>query len=322
MLERNRQETFDALIRLTRADRDSSGGYAITCPLCGKEPSDRGHVHAHFNEGKGWYCHPCQKGGSLEGLLRMLGGTAEEGRRAVYRRSANVFAKPAPQRERPWEDNVHTLLDLYQKPPDLIPRWQSYKPVSETSIRNYHLGFGRLPGQSTARLIVPIVYQDRVVALHGRDVTGNPDAPKWICAAGSSRLAWGLDDLGLRTEIWIGENFVDRILMTQRLGHKYDCMALGGVRMLFAEEIEYLRSCEPKRIVVCLDNDLAGQPNEKLAPKLIAQWHKDHPQGTKAPEPFGPRIVNALRSIGLPAYLFGWPDHAPHKADIGWVMTN
>jgi hypothetical protein len=312
-----RDDLLNQLVYRLRPEPSQDDDYDIVCPHCGKEPK-RGQKHAHMNE-HGYYCFICRGGGGLADLLAMLEGkpvwtvpSQWLGRRA---------AKPVPQRERNWQEEAMALIQSYRRPSDLVDRWQAYKPISADSIARYSLGFGRLPGQMRQRLIVPIFQDGAVVALHGRDVSGDPDAPKWICAAGSLRLAWGLEELGTGSEIWIGENFVDRLLMLERLGHRYTCMALGGVRLLYAEEIDALRAARPKRIVICLDNDLVGQPSARLRTQLEEEWRQNHPDAKKIPDAFGPRICNQLRALNLPAFLFPWPNYAPPKADIGWVLA-
>lgn len=320
-MDHNRTETFRALLRLLNPD-EGADGFDITCPNCGKEPA-HGQIHAHFSEGKGFFCQVCKEGGSLERLLKLVGGEQDKSDYTPYRPTRNRLGpKPAPERERPWRDQAIELISLYRKPPDLVRRWQAYKPLSDEAITRYRLGFGRLPGQQTERLIVPIFHHDQVVALHGRDPRREVTERKWICATGSSKMAYGLDELEKGCDFWVCENFVDRIMFRERFNGIFDCIALGGVRLFYAEEIEAIKAVRPKRIFIALDNDLVGQPNQRQKPEMLRKWFAEHPDAKKEPESFGPRIANQLQQMKLPAVLFRWPNNAPHKAGVDWAMDH
>ena len=81
-----------------------------------------------------------------------------------------------------------------------------------------------------------------------------------------------------------------------------------------------LKERQPKTVIVALDRDLPGKATGALRDKLAAEWTAEH--HTPPPDAQGPRIANALNQAGVKAMLFDWPDNAPVKAGVDWLLLS
>jgi hypothetical protein len=65
---------------------------------------------------------------------------------------------------------------------------------------------------------------------------------------------------------------------------------------------------------------LPGQAIGALRERLAAEWTAE--RNTPPPESQGIRIVNALNAAGVKSMLFDWPEAAPVKAGIDWLLLS
>jgi hypothetical protein len=76
---------------------------------------------------------------------------------------------------------------------------------------------------------------------------------------------------------------------------------------------------QPAAVIVWLDNDLAGWPNEPTYARLRAAWLRE--RGVEPPAPRGPQIGQALLDAGVRRVRGPhWPLSTPAKADLGWAL--
>lgn len=312
---------------------DRRGWVHTTCPYCGAEPS-RGNVYFSFNR-NGYNCYKCGArsnaeagAGGLKPLAQKLGLWDDLPNREAQHRRPPVAAPPAPvERAQPgWKKNPQRFIDGYLSHPQRFQLWQKYKPVSDETIVKYDLGVGQLPDQKATRLIVPLYWQGECVGLKGRSLhtVTDPGVPKWIAATGSNvTTLWGFDKVAARTDILlICENYVDAALVSQE--DQLPVVATGGARDLTSEEVAALKKLAPRHIVVAYDNDLAGQAQGAFRAKLEQEWlQEQRSKGNNVTTPPQSRafpLVAKLRSAGMEASLFPWPDSAPAKADFFWAL--
>jgi len=198
--------------------------------------------------------------------------------------------------------------------------WQSYKPLSIDSIARFRLGLGVLPASrcKMPRLILPVFYKSEIVAFHGRAYLTDDTDAKWLCSGGSRKdVLFNGDMLHEGAHVIICENFVDAILAMQ----ESNCIAVTGGGCGWREEwTEQVVTSKPSRVLVWLDNDLAGSPNPETYDRLIREFRSAHP-GLPDPEPHGPRIATEFAQRHVPVSLYRWPSGTPAKADLGWAIA-
>jgi len=307
-------DLFPKLLRHFDRTPDGRGEVWITCPVCGKD-----HKHCSFNE-LGWHCFHCGAGGRLSSLARFSGLSNPD-------RAQLPPPSPPPPPATPWLAQAAARIARSMAHPERVAAWQRYKPLSRETLDRWQFGYGTLPFQdahgrwyesSTAWLTVPLYEHGQVVGLRGRN-TGTV-GPKWISATGTRYVLWGVEHVRPGSVVWLCENYVDAAWLMQE-HPDMAAVALGGATTWRLEWGEQLAQRRPALVVVALDNDLAGQAQGRMLADLRAEWHAAHPDlPTSKTWLNGPRIANDLLKRGLAVRLFRWPDHAPAKAGVDWLL--
>lgn len=307
---------FDQLCAQLGTQPDRKGECWVDCPSCGK-----GGKHFSFNQTAG-HCFACDYSASLRQIAALLGSTPD---RPVVR-SQRPQAPPRPDL---WQREPTRWLDRYCAALDRIDRWTAYKPLTIDSIARHRLGVGKLPMWSEARqawyewphrrLIVPLWGAGQIVGFYGRAFEPNDTGPKWLGASGTDKSHLFLaGPLASGCTLVIVENYVDAILARQA-APEVAYAACGGATWRDAWTAQ-IAAQRPARVLVWLDNDLAGCPNPATYAALRTTWLAAHP-GKTPPEPRGPKIANDLLAAGVRASVYAWPKHTPLKADIGWLLS-
>lgn len=299
-----------------QGERNRRGWYDCDCPWCGK-PAMRGQIHFSYSD-LGYRCWVCGATGNLPSLAEHL--RLQPDRSLVQWQPKRSEPLPVAR----WRQNPTELLRRYQSHPDRYSAWRRYKPLSSATIDRYGFGLGRLPFQRDGGewymskhdwLTVPLWEAGQLVGLRGRNLGDN--GPKWISAAGTTYTLWGIDHVRAASICWLCENYVDAAWLAQE--HPEWCaVAIGGATTWQATWAQMLQERKPSTVIVALDNDLPGQAQGQFRQALEAAWVAE--RNTEPPPANGPRIANALRSVGVNAVLFRWPDAAPHKAGVDWLL--
>lgn len=313
---------FDDLLCHFGVQPDRSGEAHADCPFCGK-PAKRGQRHFSFSA-KGYKCWVCGESGGLGKLVKYLGrdgGLAENS--LILPRQQNSSRQPKPNRPPSWSTNVELaarLVSEYTTHSHRYEYWQAYKPLSIETINRWNLGYGKLPGQTTSRLILPIYQNGKVNHLRGRlPANDSRDLSKWIAAKGSPAVLFNVDGIYPNCVVVIVENPIDAILLMQNYPDIVAVAPSNGAGTWKKDWTQSILECKPLVVIVVYDNDLAGQPNQETLKSLRQSWHEAHP-GKKLPQPNGPKLVRQLNKVGVPATLWQWPAETPHKADMGWLI--
>lgn len=304
--------TFDQLVTQLQAELRRDHRYHADCPFCGKE-AKKHQKHFSFCEA-GYFCWVCEAKGSIQTLAMHVGAG-----------TVTVAPKRAqePQRPRLWQQRPEYYLQRYTGALDRVQCWTAYKPLTLDSISRYKLGVGVLPSSRCMhrRLILPIFAGGTIAAFHGRAYLPDDTDAKWLTAGGSSKLVlFGADKLKVGATVVICENFVDAILAMQAAAEVI-AVAGGGASWQDAWT-EQIAQSRPKQVLVWLDNDLVGCPNQETYRALLAEWRVSHPDALRVPEPNGPKIANQLLVFGVKAHVYEWPKGTPAKADIGWALMS
>jgi len=94
--------------------------------------------------------------------------------------------------------------------------------------------------------------------------------------------------------------------------------------------LQLIAAAKPKSVLIWLDNDLIGNPNEETRELLLARWIAkmrakgveptpqmiEH-QRTKA---MGPKLVKALQALGVPTRAKEWASGTVPKMDMGQYL--
>lgn len=303
---------FDQLVGITGAQPDRRGECHIDCPFCGKE-AKRGQTHFSFSA-RGYHCFVCGASGSLERLFCQVTGQRMQPRRAQPAPRRRV-TRDAPAR------NWARIVAGYQAHPRRYELWRSYKPLSEATIHAARLGVGVFPKYISRcrheRLMVPLVRGGKIVGLRGRGL--GCGCPKWLTAAGSETILYGLDEARNGGVLWVVENIIDALLIHSRHPDWDAVASSSGVATWRDEWTEGIAQLKPRLVIVAFDNDLPGQALGKTRAQLADAWRAKTGR-QKLPPMYGRRVANALLREGVSARLFQWPAEAPPKADIGWLF--
>jgi hypothetical protein len=304
------RDLYEELIQFFQAEHPRARKWVhADCPFCGDE-ADARKPNFSFSP-LGFNCFTCGRKGGLKALAEHVGIWDAK---IEYIKPTKTTIQPLPPPY--WWNQRFELLAQYTAHPETVEMWQRYKPLSKESIRRWRFGYGKLPGESYERLIVPIIHHNDVIALRGRSVNG--EEPKWKNAVGSKMGIWNLDGMGQNNDIWLVENHVDAALLMQDTDFPNTlAIATGMARMLSPEELNRIVLAKPQMITVAYDNDLIGQANATTRALLTAQRRPDLPPI----EPVGPKVIRQLRERGIECVLFEWPENAKPKADLGDLLA-
>lgn len=330
------RDWYPDLLTATQASPNHKGEAWIDCPNCGKPSSSR---HCSFSE-RGWHCFACGAGGGLSMLARLFGLAADAAAPAVL---------PQPRPERPRKEPRPTWTAqarVFAQHPETMARWQAYKPLPADVIVDRMLGVGVLPvGKHHAsgwqpceheRLTVPLISGGRVIGYRARaDVC---DCNRWLSPSGSRLHLYNgarllsprmrahadalevCDTVGEWTaegrELVIVENPIDASLAEELWSMPF--VGTMGVSNWRAVWTQLVAASGATAVIVCFDNDLAGNGGGVHREQLLADYQARHgrPWTGRAR---GPALVDELRDAGAPAHLYDWKDAEP-KTDIGDVI--
>ena len=297
------------LIRRTHATKDRSGEFHITCPACGHESTPKS-PHCSFSA-KGWHCFSCGSGGSLNALGRLLLDKSFDTVSLPY------IETKTPKKASCWLTGA--LAARFAEHPRRNELWNSYKPLSVVTLDRNQLGVGVLPYSRCKheRLIVPVWNGPEPVGIRGRAI--DCDCGKWLASAGwSIDLAplYNSDSLGVGQVIWIVENPVDALMLSERT--EYAGVATYSVSYWTEAWTRRLVEAQPELVIVAYDNDLVGCGGGPRRDEFIRMWLED-PKHKVVPPANGPALANKLLEAGLPVTLYDW-GYADYKADIANLL--
>lgn len=316
---------FDRVHAVLNGHPNRRGWLNADCPFCAKE-AKRGQIHFSYSS-LGFKCWVCGAHGSIYQLaqhLRLIDDATYTPPPAVER------PKPAPQPVARWRLNPDKLLAQYRAHPQRYQRWAGYKPLTPETIQRHDFGLGALPFFDEEKqcwymsksewLTVPLYEDSALIGLRGRNLRNN--GPKWISATGTAYTLWNVANVRAGSVCWLVENYVDAAWIMQEYP-EWSAVAIGGATTWQPTWAERLAARRPEVVIVALDRDLAGQATGEFRVQLEAEWIREHPNmNTKPPAANGPKIANSLRQLGQEAILFKWPEFAPAKADIGWLLAH
>ena len=299
---------FTLLVTHTHAVVDRRGEAHINCPECGSESSPR-NTKCSFSE-NGFFCFVCGYNCGLVKLADTLGLNIGDYRPVK-------FARPEKPANRSASWLTGPLVTQFAEHPRRNELWNSYKPITVETIERMSLGVGVLPHSRCKheRLIVPVWNGPQLVGLRGRQL--DCDCGKWLASAGwSNDLAplYNSESLGVGQVIWILENPVDALLLSERT--EYAGVATYSVSYWTEAWTNRLIEAQPELVVVAYDQDLPGNGGAARRAEFEREWLKTH---RVLPPSGGVKLVNRLLEAGLPATLYDW-GRAEHKADIGNVL--
>jgi len=311
---------------------DRQGRAHCVCPFCAAPVGYHFYIYAFRNGKAGAVCWSCGWRGSLRKLADVLAVTGSEAPRAAREQA------PAPIP--PWA--AEDALTRYRRGQearshDVVRAWNTYKPLSEQTIRDNYLGLGKLPlyheqderwyESRYPRLLYPLVQSGRIVGIAGRAFLPEDTGPKWLTGSCSTLILHGLETLNAGdTVIWV-ENRVDRLLVLEEQSD-VAVLASGGLTWR-PEWLDAIAAQRPRHVLIWLDNDTSGCPNEQTYTRGRAAWlarMRAQVAAGKIPcvppfqEPRGPIIANELLARGVRASVYRWPVGTPEHMDVGSII--
>lgn len=283
--------------------------YSCLCPF-----HNDTHVGSFgFHPLKGFHCFSCGASGSLKALADHLGlisdGTTLPETLTLY--------PPSKSPSVPF----WTLLDPEKSYRPMSQGCRAYahqRGLNDASLERWQIGYGQVPGTKCPyyRMILPVYHDGKLVDLRGRAITETDHWPKWLGAGGSHAALDGWDDLADargKTVVLVEAPLSRRILMQQ----DSSIVAIAGTcgagtwRDSWTEAIVRAR---PHRVMIWLDNDLAGMPN-KEAYLFGLTRHLQKSPTVPVPIPNGKKRAIEFQEAGLIVQTFPWPPGTPYGAD-------
>lgn len=248
--------------------RTNTKDYSMPCPL----PNHHDSAPSFFINHHGlYYCHGCNEKGNLITLAREIEGigfkeavhrvarifrltsevTMNDINQALKQFSRNRFQKLAPLEEVQLPKESKPALDFY----DIVK-----KRVTRAQIKKYDMRFCDT-GIYKDSLIIPITFNNKVVAYFARDFSGNSDRPKrYNSGAPSKRIFFNYDHAVKNSQYVVVTEGIFDALKLQFYG--YNVIACLGTN-LSTEKIHLLIK-NWEKVYISLDNDRKVDANGKV----------------------------------------------------------
>ncbi len=313
----------------------------IVCPSCGSSNKKKFHCSIVLDKKPYIKCFVC---GYFKSLI-----TNEEFNKGEY-------IAPKRKIDNEWVSDYKMYMDTYLSNSARYEQWYKYKQLSPQVVDEYKLGLGQLPYQKHNRLITPLFYNQEFLTFRGRSLNDKV-LPKWIFAKGGkapSEFNLLFSDIAPKNcIILIVENYVDAILFNQ-LKLTVEGLPLFAIPTLstnnwFELWTNDLLALTPTMVVVCFDNDYAGNglSQDMLANELKQRIINKHGytsevtvkdivlyedyytiyynyQGESKIEkmiaPSGIRLNNLLAKIGFSVQLMNWQKISNLGKDLGDLL--
>lgn len=267
------------------------------------------------------------------------------------------YVVPKRKIESEWVLDYQSLIDKYCFDDRRYDLWNKYKGVSRAVVDKYKLGIGCLPYQKHERLITPLFHNEKFLTLRGRSLNDKIQ-PKWIFAKGGTAPSnFNLllsDNCPQGSIVLIVENYVDAILFNE-LNLTVDGLQLFAIPTLSTNNwfdlwTNDLLNLAPTMVVVCFDNDYAGNglPKDLLAPELSQRIARKNDLDAdmmqvqdivlyedyytmyynylglskidKIIAPSGIRLNNQLAKVGFNVQLMNWQRISSIGKDLGDIL--
>lgn len=292
---------------------DQKNGYWALCPY---------HADTHigsfsFHPQHGFHCFSCGASGSLVDLAKHLGLDSRPDNLP-----ATLTLYPPPKRPvaPPW-----TLYDPEKEYRPLGPLCRDYahrRGLSDASIDRWQIGDGMVPGPCPHyRMILPIYQEGKLVDLRGRAYETADEYPKWLGAKGSHAALDGWDDLEQargKVVVLVEAPLSRRLIMQEEpnwVAVAGTCGA-GTWRSIWTEALVRAR---PLGVLIWLDNDLAGCPNQEAYRDGLIRHLQKSPE-KPVPVPNGKKRLLEFQQAGLSCQIYPWAKGSTYGADPSDVV--
>lgn len=198
-----------------------------------------------------------------------------------------------------------------------VQYFQAKRGLTESTIRQFLLGYGCPPDWQIPRYTIPIIEGRELINIKFRrdDVTEVDQGQKYIGWAGHNYpILWGASGVNNASAVIVVAGELDRIIAYQEfLPRLYPVTSTGGENTWKSEWARPLSTAE--KVYVCLDSDRAGQVSQERVCKALRDAHLfpipvSLPSDTKD-------ITEFIMMKGAPAFY----ELLPSSARI-WVMDN
>lgn len=352
--QKARQAKVNKAISLTGSNRETESGFFQFdfCPFCGfkeKVPRRVAGVDAKTGGFKCFLCTTTMIG--VDEFLNRMNIPVDQ------RTIPATVVKHERRREglMLWQLDPMRYHAQLTNAPELVERWQSYKPISHDMILKYQLGYGLLPpikkdadgtirytqGCTHPRLVYANIenVNRQPVAFRGRQLACScknrkPGDLKWLTITGGK--AWLFNARAVEqsrgASIIIVEQPTDAILVMQAMPDVIAVAGTAGAGTWRAEWTKLIVQAQPASILQWLDNDLAGNPNEETREIQIAERIEKYRQKNMDVTPAmiqswressgGPKIVAQFQAYNAPIGSWQWPTGTPTEMDAGQYLIN
>lgn len=289
---------------------NSKQEYNVLCPF---HPDT--HLGSFSFSERGYHCFACGASGSLRMLAERLGClSGHEPTLTLYPPSSKPV-EPAWTRCDPQKE--------YRPMGPLCRDYAHRRGLTDASIERWGIGDGMVPGTACQhyRMILPIYQGHQLVDLRGRAYEKADDFPKWLGAKGGHAALDGWNDLerARGKVVVLVEAPLSRRLVMQEEQSWIAVAGTCGAGTWRQEWTEALVRAHPSRVVIWLDNDLAGCPNGQAYKDGVTR-HLQKLPGKPVPVPNGQRRLAEFRRAGLRCQMYVWAKGSAYGADPGEIV--
>ena len=169
----------------TQGENVSSGWIGIDCPFCGDSGQ---HASFHLTAG-GFHCWKCIKKHKTRSAIKALTGVSW---REVTGIMEEYFSGFGDSSGRLIEEEIVKQPFVYPGNYPIHNEMKKYLKVRgfdpEYVIGKYQLGWGGVDGYNKLRMIIPVLFNKRIVSYQGRDITNQQKIRYQDCTKASAKI--------------------------------------------------------------------------------------------------------------------------------------
>lgn len=245
----------------------SQGWIGISCPYCG----DRSTHGGISPSGTSFSCFRCGRKGSIADLIKEIENCSKSNAIKILNKFSSVLYTPdyftksrASKVEWPPSDALDTPFEAQKQ--YIIDRGYDFDHI----VNNYGIKFGGYTGQFKYRILIPVIFQGRVVSYIGRDIGGQAHLKYKNLREEDSVLP-------VKETVYNIDNISDEAIICEGVfdawRFHYNAVALFG--LVYTQTQIRILGNKLKRAVICFDNEpQAEEAADDLAEALNYQGVK------------------------------------------------
>lgn len=263
------ERQLEKLQRFIESGPSDQGEFRMRCPLHGERTASAS-VNPYKDGGK-WWCHVCERGGSITSLIRAVNKAGEDDE-AIKKSSGTGFSidksrivDPSAKEPLSWGKvrgwHEHLMNDELK-----LERFKEVRGLDTYTIQAYQIGFDTFNGRYT----IPILDELGNLVNVRRYKVGKvrSGAKMWNATGhGSPPRLYPMDSLMSSKTILVVEGELDALICLQE-----GIDAVSGTGGAKRWDRKWSQLFEGKHVYFCYDNDKEGRIGAKKAARSVAKY--------------------------------------------------